>query len=110
MKPFKLSYRGTLLATLIGASLMLAAPVWSDHDRLRNEVRQFHSLMQSHPKVSEELRRNPKLVNSKRYLNKHDDLEKFLQRHPQVKQEIINHPSRVFGPYYRQDHPRWQHR
>jgi hypothetical protein len=85
-----------------------AAPVCADHDRLRNEVLQFHSFLQNRPKVSSELRNNPQLVNSKRYLDNHDDLEKFLKRHPRVKQEIVTHPSRVFGTYYRENHARWR--
>jgi hypothetical protein len=70
---------------------------------LRDEVRQFHIFLQDHPKVSTELRNNPKLVNSKKYLDKHDDLEKFLKRHPAVKSEILHHPNRVFGGYYRDE-------
>jgi hypothetical protein len=58
--------------------------------------------------VSSELRNNPQLVNSKRYLDNHDDLENFLKRHPRVKQEIVTHPSRVFGTYYRENHARWR--
>ena len=85
-------------------------PAWSDHDRVRNEIRQFHNFLQDHPKVSTELRNNPNLVNSRRYLDRHDDLEKFLKRHPDVKREIVNHPNRVFGRYYREDHARWRHR
>ena len=107
----RLSLQSCLTAVYVALALLAPAePAWSDHDRLRNEVRQFHSFLQSHPNVSSELRSNPKLVNSKRYLGKHDDLESFLKRHPRVKQEIVNHPARVFGNYYREDHPRWSHR
>ena len=42
-----------------------AAPVWADHDRLRNEVLQFHSFLQNRPKVSSELRNNPQLVTAR---------------------------------------------
>ena len=90
--------------------LATAAPAWSDHDQVRNEVRRFHDFLQDHPKVSTELRANPNLVNSKKYLAKHDDLEKFLKRHPTVRTEIVNHPNRVFGRYYREDHAGWHHR
>jgi len=62
------------------------------------------------PKNLRELRNNPNLVNSKKYLSKHDDLEKFLKRHPDVKREVLNHPKRVFGRFYRDDHARWRHR
>jgi hypothetical protein len=83
---------------------------WGDHGHLRDEIRQFHDFLAEHPKVSTELRLNPNLVNSKKYLNKHEDLEKFLKRHPEVKREIVNHPRRVFGNYYRRDHAYWGHR
>jgi hypothetical protein len=66
--------------------------------------------LQEHPKVSTELQRNPNLVNNKKYLDKHDDLETFMKRHPDVRREIVHHPGRVFGRYYREDHARWRHR
>jgi len=65
-----------------------ASPVWSS---LRSEVNQFHEFLQSHPRVSAELRTNPNLVNSKRYLDKHDDLAGRKAR--------IGEPS---GPGFRQ--------
>ena len=90
----------TLFAGMLVTAVALSAPspAWSN---LRDEVRQFHVFLQDHPKVSTELRNNPNLVNNKKYLDKHDDLEKFLKRHPSVKSEIVHHPSRVFGRYYR---------
>ena len=102
----------SVLALVIALALSffaVAAPAWSDHDQVRNEIRQFHDFLQDHPKVSTELRSNPKLVNSNKYLAKHDDLEKFLKRHPDVKRELVNHPSRIFGNYYRADQARWSH-
>lgn len=86
-----------------------AAPASSDHDQVRNEIRQFHDFLQDHPKVSTDLRSNPKLVNSKNYLAKHDDLEIFLKRHPAVKRELVNHPGRIFSNYYRSDQAHWSH-
>ena len=91
------------LFCVFGRAILLAAVVtapstaWSS---LRDEVRQFHVFLQNHPKVSTELRTNPHLVNNKKYLDKHDDLDKFLKRHPAVRNEIIHHPSRVFGRNY----------
>jgi hypothetical protein len=111
MKPNLRSSKRRLISLSVALGLFfLAASAWSDQDRLRNEVRQFHSFLRDHPKATTELRSNPKLVNSRLYLDKHDELEKFLKRYPRVKQEIINHPSRVFGAYYREDQVPWQHR
>jgi hypothetical protein len=94
---------------LILALSLLGTPraAWSN---LRDEMRQFHAFLQDHPKVSTELQVNPTLVNSKKYLDKHDDLEKFLKRHPSVKREILDHPRRAFGHYYRDDRPSWARR
>jgi hypothetical protein len=100
-----------LLALVLAVSFLgVTSPAWSDHDRLRNEIRQFHVFLQEHPKVSTELQSNPNLVNNKKYLDKHDDLETFMKRHPDVRREIVHHPGRVFGRYYRDDHARWRHR
>jgi len=95
---------GALILTLALSILGTPGSAWSS---LRDEVRQFHDFLQDHPKVSTELRANPNLVNSKKYLDKHDDLEKFLKRHPAVKREILERPHRVFGRYYRDDRPGW---
>ena len=95
----------SLVIALIGA----ASPAWSSHEHMRNEVSLFHDFLQSHPRVSAELRTNPNLVSNKKYLDKHEDLAKFLKRHPDVKRELVNHPSRIFGRYYTEEHARWRH-
>src|SRR5581483_8699459 len=66
--------------------------------------------LQDHPRVSADLRSNPNLVNNKKYLDKHDDLDRFLKRHPAVKREIVERPHRVFGNYYRDVPPGWARR
>jgi hypothetical protein len=101
------SLSGALILTLALSVLGTPGAAWSN---LRDEMRQFHDFLQDHPKVSTELRNNPNLVTSKRYLDKHDDLEKFLKRHPAVKREILDHPRRAFGRYYYDDRPSWAHR
>ena len=86
-KPLSSLFFGVLLT--IGA-LSVPSLAWSN---LRDEVRQFQLFLQDHPKVSTELRNNPNLVNNKKYLDKHDDLEKFLKRHPSVKSESCITPA-----------------
>jgi hypothetical protein len=93
-----IALRAILVLLLMFALFVVASPVWSS---LRSEVNQFHEFLQSHPRVSAELRTNPNLVNNKRYLDKHDDLAVFMRRHPGVKRELVNHPGRVFGNYHR---------
>jgi hypothetical protein len=101
------SLSAAFLLMLIMSVFAAPGTAWST---LRDEVRQFHDFLEDHPKVSTKLQANPNLVNSKKYLDKHDDLEKFLKRHPAVKREIVEHPRRVFGRYYKDDHPWWAHR
>lgn len=86
----------TYFAGLIAAATLFVAPgfAWSS---LRDEIQEFHAFLRDHPKVSTDLRTNPNLVKNKKYLDKHDDLDKFLKRHPAVKNEILRRPRRVFG-------------
>ena len=104
---FRYGSSAALILTLALSVLGAPGAAWSS---LRDEVRQFHTFLSDHPKVSTELRANPDLVSNKRYLDKHDDLDKFLKHHPSVKREILEHPRRVFGNYYRDDHYDWAHR
>ncbi len=98
---------GALILTLMLSILVAPGAAWSG---LRDDMRQFHIFLHEHPKVSADLRNNPRLANNKKYLDKHNDLEKFLKRHPAVKREILDHPSRAFGAYYRADGPAWSRR
>jgi hypothetical protein len=102
----QIAVRAIFVLLLMFALFVVASPVWSS---LRSEVNQFHDFLQNHPRVSAELRTNPNLVNSKRYLDKHDDLAVFMRHHPDVKRELVNHPSRVFGNYYRIKPARMSH-
>ncbi|HYA27997.1 MAG TPA: hypothetical protein VEI95_04215 [Acidobacteriota bacterium] len=95
----------SLMVSFIGATGL----AWADYGHMRNEVNLFQNFLRNHPKVSAELRANPKLVNNKKYLDKHEELSKFLKRHPDVKRELVNHPSRIFGNYYRTDPSRLSH-
>ena len=101
-----IAVRAIFVGLLMFSLLVVASPVWSS---LRSEVNQFHEFLQSHPRVSADLRTNPNLVNSKRYLDKHDDLAVFMKHHPSVKHELVNHPGRVFGNYYRGKPARLSH-
>jgi len=94
----------TVFALILTIALLsLSGPAWSDYNQMRDEVAQFHAFMVKHPSVSTDLQANPELVNSRKYLDKHEDVKKFLKQHPSVQQEIAQHPRRVFGRYYIDD-------
>jgi len=86
--------------------LSIPGTAWSG---LRDDVREFHLFLRDHPRVSADLRANPNLVNSRRYLDQHEDLARFLRRRPGLRDEIRSNPNRVFGRYYAYDRfGRWR--
>lgn len=94
----------TVIALILTITLLsLSGPAWSGYDQMRDEVAQFHAFMVKHPSVSTDLQANPELVNSRKYLDKHEDVKKFFKQHPAVQQEIAQHPRRVFQRYYIDD-------
>src|SRR5260370_12138570 len=49
--------------------------------------------MDSHPEIAEQLRRAPSLVNNKKFVNNHPDLQQFLAQHPGVREEYTENPN-----------------
>lgn len=88
------------LAMMVGLALsVMAIPgtAWSD---MRDDVREFHLFLRDRPRVAADLRANPNLVYSRRYLDEHEDLARFLRRRPALREEIRYSPNRVFGRYH----------
>jgi hypothetical protein len=92
----------SLAAILVLSISVLSTPgiAWSG---LRDDVREFHLFLRDHPRVSSDLRSNPNLVNSRRYLDQHEALARFIRRRPALRDEIRSNPNRVFGRYYAYD-------
>jgi len=102
-----------IFALSLGLSFLGTANVaWSVHDRVRTEMRQFHDFLRDHPRIATDLRNNPNLVYNRRYLERHDELDRFLSRHPAVRREVADNPGRAFGRYYTSNdyYARWPHR
>ena len=98
--PIRQGFSLAVMLALAGAVLVSPGTAWSS---LRDEVREFHLFLRDRPRVSADLRANPNLVNSRRYLDQHEDLARFLRRRPALRDEIRYNPSRVFGRYYIND-------
>jgi len=92
--PVRQVYSVALMLALALAALVAPGTAWSS---LRDEVRDFHLFLQDRPRMSADLRANPNLVNSRRYLDQHEDLARFLRRRPALRDEIRYNPNRVFG-------------
>ena len=65
----------------------------TENDINRTELNNFNRFLDSHPKVAQELRNNPRLVDDPAYLSKHPDLQKFISVHPRVREELKENPQ-----------------
>jgi hypothetical protein len=46
-----------------------------------------------HPEIAEQLRKNPSLVDNKRFVEGHRELQQFLASHPELRQEFKSNPD-----------------
>ena len=88
------------LAVMFALALSVVVTPGTAWSSLRDEIREFHSFLQDRPRIFADLRANPNLVNSRRYLDQHTELARFLRRRPALRDEIRSNPNRVFGRSY----------
>ena len=91
--------RRASLAAMLGLALsvwVFPGTAWSG---LREDMRDFDSFLRERPRVAADLRTNPDLVNSRRYLERHEDLARFIRTRPALREELRSNPGRVMaGP------------
>jgi phage-related protein len=63
-----------------------------DSDR---EIASFERFLDDHPRVAQDLRRNPSLANNGDYLEDHKELRDFLRDHPGIREELRVNPRAV---------------
>ena len=68
-------------------------PALQGDDATRQELANFNQFLDSHPELSDQLRKDPSLVNNDDYVKQHPALETYLQDHPGVRQQIKNDPN-----------------
>src|SRR5215469_8865662 len=64
-----------------------------DPDVTRRELANMDRFMESHPEVAEQLRKDPSLVDDKRFVGNHPALQEFLAQHPFVREEYKENPN-----------------
>jgi hypothetical protein len=64
-----------------------------DNDTTRKDLAQFDQFMDGHREISEQLRKNPSLVNNEEFVKQHPALQTYLQEHPGVSEEIRENPN-----------------
>jgi len=68
---------------------------WNGSDHRRdwdNDVALFDRFLNDHPRVAQDLRRNPSLVDNGDYLESHKELREFLRDHPGIREELRVNP------------------
>lgn len=56
------------------------------------EVATMDRFLDQHPEISEQLRKDPALINDKKFLEAHPALQQFMTEHPEMRQEFDQHP------------------
>jgi hypothetical protein len=57
------------------------------------ELEQFGQFLDSHPDISQRLRKNPALVNDSQFITDHPDLKAFLQVQPAIQASLMQNPE-----------------
>ncbi|HKS73239.1 MAG TPA: hypothetical protein VJQ82_08580 [Terriglobales bacterium] len=74
-----------------------------DDDTTRRELANFDGFLDSHPEIAEQLRKDPSLVNDRKFVKNHEDLAQYLDSHPGVKEEYREHPNQFMSEEQRFD-------
>jgi len=87
------------LATLfwfgLPASAQTSVPQEQDQtkDTTRAQLAGFDSFLDSHPEIAEQLRKDPSLVKSDEFRDKHPALQEFFEQHPGIREELAENPN-----------------
>jgi hypothetical protein len=76
-----------------------------DRDANRAELADFDRFLDSHREISEQLRKDPSLVDNRDFVKNHPALQTYLQDHPGVREEIKQDPNRFMQEEARYNRP-----
>jgi hypothetical protein len=96
MQPYLHSMRRTL-ALLALAGLMACTPAKSNPEApptdTKAELDQFREFVREHPRVLEELQKDPSLIQSSEFADEHRAVREYLSKHPTIKDELKKYPK-----------------
>ncbi len=61
-------------------------------DITRREVVMMGQFLDQHPEIAEQLQKDPKLIDDKKFVTNHPALQSFLSDHPEVRVQFDDHP------------------
>ena len=59
------------------------------------EQNQMDKYLTNHPTASQELNKDPSLINDPNWLSKHPDVQKYMSQHPNLKQSAAANPNSI---------------
>lgn len=62
-------------------------------DRDRGAMANMDRFLDGHPEIAEQLRKDPSLVNNRKFVENHPALQQFLQSHPEVREDMRDNPN-----------------
>ncbi|MGB0062397.1 hypothetical protein [Candidatus Binatus sp.] len=64
--------------------------------------------LDEHPEVTQQLSRDPHLVDNPQFMASHPGLGDYLKNHPEVREDLRNHPDRFMArEHYYNNHEGW---
>ena len=75
-----------------------------DRDANRAELANFDRFLDSHREISEQLRKDPSVVDNREFVKNHPALQTYLQDHPGVREAIKQDPNAFMQEEARYDH------
>jgi len=65
----------------------------NNNDITYHEVATMDQFLDKHPEVTEQLQKHPDLIDDKKWVANHPELQHFLADHPEVRQQFDEHPD-----------------
>ena len=67
------------------------------NDLTQQEIKTWDGFLDSHPKIAEDLQKDPQRINDAGFVSQHPELQSFLSDHPKVREELKENPSKVMN-------------
>jgi len=64
-----------------------------DRGAMPTELANMDQFLDQHPEIAEQLRKDPSLIDNKRFVENHAALQQFLAEHPQLRDEFRENPN-----------------
>jgi hypothetical protein len=77
--------------------MLVSSAAIAQDDLARGELRNLHQFLEGHPRIARDLRNNPTLINDRRWVERHDELQNFLRDNPRIRRELREDPGRVMA-------------